>query len=242
VTEVEVEYPWQRDEVLDAIRELADREHQRRVWPDPQEFQNFDEVIHWLYDDTWLLEEPELSIGSILRGPDEARALHPLREAVDTLLDTLGVDLTDEEYVASPLWDPVVTAARNALAVLETGRTQVECPARRSQIAYEVYALSSREHQKEFWPDPRRPDTYARAVRVLVDETGVLRDPDAAVGRYLRNPTEAEAMHRLRDALQAVLDESGPPGEQLYAYAYSRPWDAVVDAATLTYAALEAPG
>jgi len=49
----------------------------------PQEFQNFDEVIHWLYDNTDVLVDADGSVGYYLRTPEEASALHPLHKALD---------------------------------------------------------------------------------------------------------------------------------------------------------------
>jgi len=239
----EVAHPYLRDEILDAIRELADPEHQRVVWPRPIYLESFDEVIHWLYDDTRVFDDPEGSIGYYLRNPHEARVMHPLRRALDTLLDALGGDLTDEEYVASPLWNPVLDAARTALAVLEAGRTQVLCPARRSTITYEVCALSSPEHQAEVWPDPRRPDSFDIAVHILLTDTRVLSRPDAAIGRYLRNDAEARAMRRLCGDLLDVLADVGYPLEPPdQAYLASPKWAVLVETAAAAHAALEAPG
>lgn len=119
-----VRHPYLRSEIVDAVRSLADREHQQRVWldrnyPTPSYDEDFDAVVHWLFDDTDVLTDPASLVGSIVRTAAEADVMAPLRAALDTLLDTLGAELSDEEYVSSPLWDPVVEAAVAALAVLE---------------------------------------------------------------------------------------------------------------------------
>ena len=119
----DVEYPEMRLNAVRSIQALADLDYQWRVWvrreyPHSNFFDDFTQRIHILYDDTRLLELlDEEKIGDILRDEDEREALRPLREALDTLFDRYGTELTDEQYMTTPEWPAVVSAAQAALPV-----------------------------------------------------------------------------------------------------------------------------
>lgn len=119
----DVEFPEMRSEVVLAIRALADSDYQQRVWirreyPHPKFYDDFTMNIHVLYDDTRLLELlDEAKIGDVLRNEDERASLRPLRDALETLFDRQGMKLTDEQYLATPEWPAVVSAAQTALPV-----------------------------------------------------------------------------------------------------------------------------
>ena len=119
----DVEYPEMRLNVVLAIQALADLDYQWRVWvrreyPHSNFFDDFTLNIHILYDDTRLLELlDEARIGAFLRDEDEREALRPLRDALDTLFDRHGMKLTDEQYMTTPEWTAVVSAAQAALPV-----------------------------------------------------------------------------------------------------------------------------
>lgn len=102
-----------RSEVIDAVRALADREYQRRVWvgreyPNPDYYDDFTLNINVLYDDTRVLEDPVSAIGSFLRTDEEATVMRKLAAALNAILEEKGTDLTDEEYIADAGWDAVV--------------------------------------------------------------------------------------------------------------------------------------
>ena len=66
-----VKYPKMREELLETLRSLADREYQHKVWlerdyPPEIKYDCFDEVVHFLYDDTVLAENPDAAIGVII--------------------------------------------------------------------------------------------------------------------------------------------------------------------------------
>ncbi|MGW4114001.1 SCO4402 family protein [Actinosynnema sp. NPDC004786] len=118
-----VDYPDMRVEIVDAIRALSDPEYQRRVWvrremPHPNYHDNFTMNIHVLYDDTTVFENLSEAVGPYLRNQAEIRALAPLKDALDSLFDVYGTELTDEEYIDKPEWPTVIATARAALRVL----------------------------------------------------------------------------------------------------------------------------
>ncbi|MGW6526444.1 SCO4402 family protein [Streptomyces sp. NPDC054962] len=114
-----VEFPDVRLNVVSVLESLADTGHQHRVWldrgPAPDDaVDNLDLVVHVLFDDSRVLEDPEETVGEVLRSRDEARAARALAEVLGPLVDELG-DVGDEVYLASPRWPAVVTAARDVL-------------------------------------------------------------------------------------------------------------------------------
>jgi hypothetical protein len=112
-----------RNEVIGAIRALADPNYQEAVWirreyPHPGYYDDFDLNIHILYDDTGVCEDPFGSIGSYLKSKREAEVVSQLADALNALLAAEGDDRSDSEYLGSPHWQAVVHAASTAYEVL----------------------------------------------------------------------------------------------------------------------------
>ena len=119
-----VKYPKMREELLETLRSLADREYQHKVWiendyPPGIECDSFDEAVHFLYDDTVLAENPDAAIGVILENEKEARLISAVCQAIDLVFEALGTGVSDEEYIKSAEWTMVVEAALKALQVME---------------------------------------------------------------------------------------------------------------------------
>ena len=119
-----VKYPKMREELLETLRSLADREYQHKVWiendyPPGIECDSFDEAVHFLYDDTVLAENPDAAIGVILENEKEARLISAVCQAIDLVFEALGTGVSDEEYIKSAEWTAVVEAAFRALQVME---------------------------------------------------------------------------------------------------------------------------
>lgn len=112
-----------RNEVIRAIRALADPNYQEAVWirreyPHPGYYDDFDLNIHILYEDTSVCEDPLGSIGSYLKSKREAEVVSQLADALNALLAAEGDDRSDSEYLGSPHWQAVVHAASIACEVL----------------------------------------------------------------------------------------------------------------------------
>ncbi|MGW1878755.1 SCO4402 family protein [Streptomyces sp. NPDC001975] len=131
-----VEFPDMRENVISAVRALADREYQERVWiqriyPEDGYFDDFTLNINILYDDTLVLEDPASALGTILSSQQEVAVLTVLRSALDELLEREGTNKSDAEYLASPLWSAVVDSASAAYRILAddesafSGRTAI---------------------------------------------------------------------------------------------------------------------
>lgn len=119
----EVRFPDMRNEIVRAVKALADPEYQWSAWVrrelPPGRYDEFDHRIHVLYDDTQVLEDSAAAIGVYLCSREEADAMKKLAAALDALFDELGTDLSDEDYLRAPAWSSVVVAAREALSSLE---------------------------------------------------------------------------------------------------------------------------
>ncbi|MGB3266292.1 MAG: hypothetical protein WBA89_20310 [Microcoleus sp.] len=119
-----VKYPKMREELLETLRSLADREYQHKAWlesdyPPGIESDSFDEAVHFLYDDTVLAENPDAAIGVIIEDEKEARLMSAVCQAIDLVFEVLGTGVSDEEYIKSSEWNGVVEAAFRALQVME---------------------------------------------------------------------------------------------------------------------------
>ncbi|MGV9371676.1 SCO4402 family protein [Micromonospora tulbaghiae] len=78
----EVRFPDLRNEMVRAVKALADPAHQWSAWVrrelPPGGYDEFTHRIHILYDDTQVLEDPDAAIGIYLRSQEEADALRGL--------------------------------------------------------------------------------------------------------------------------------------------------------------------
>ena len=122
-----LQYPNMRQELLDYLHDLVDRSHQERHWvageaPKGGAIECFDSVIHFLFDDLNLENRPKSAIGSLLYDEEELAAVSQVITAINAVLDDIGLEGRDEEYVRSRHWPRVVSRAAAALSILETRR------------------------------------------------------------------------------------------------------------------------
>lgn len=88
-----VQFPYMRDEVIGALRSLADAEHQRERWGVVEEGVNYYDdltlTVNVLYDDTMVLPNPAGSVGAVIHA-GEVEVLRKLGEELSPLLDAHG--------------------------------------------------------------------------------------------------------------------------------------------------------
>lgn len=77
-----------------------------------------DYTIHFLYDDTYIAENPELIIGDILYDRHEAQTITAILDAFEKIFGKYGLNMSDAAYIATPEWAEVVGLAKAALALL----------------------------------------------------------------------------------------------------------------------------
>lgn len=118
-----LKYPEMRAELLSYLKGLSDKDYQVSCWvnrkcPCGVMHDEFDYVIHFLFDDTVLSKDPEKLIGYCLQDTIEARAVKAVCDALDSLLKTHGTGLSDAQYIELPEWGGVMSEALYALSVL----------------------------------------------------------------------------------------------------------------------------
>jgi hypothetical protein len=119
-----MKFPEQRQELIETLQALSDRNYQESVWlkkeySDRVIYDCLDYVIHFLFDDTSLADEPEKLIGYILANQEEVELIREVIKALDKLLSELGIDKTDAEYLSSILWNDVIKTAQKAYQTIK---------------------------------------------------------------------------------------------------------------------------
>lgn len=116
-------FPEMRQNLIAYIRGLSDIEYQWHCWvrnecPEGVAFDNLDQSIHFLFDDSQLADDAEGMIGYVLRDKTEAAVVSEVCRRLDDLLDRYGTQLSDEEYISKPEWTNVLESASRAHALL----------------------------------------------------------------------------------------------------------------------------
>jgi len=111
-----MKYPDMRNELIDHLGELSNLSYQRACWvnkkcPEDIKHDEFNYVVHFLFDDTTLSSEAEKWIGLCLRNDKEAESIKLICTEIDNIFKKYGHELTDAEYIELPEWQVVVDAA-----------------------------------------------------------------------------------------------------------------------------------
>src|SRR5471030_2687760 len=117
---IQVTYPDMRKELVEYLQGLSDLEYQKRVWVNGGSdgtviHDEFDYVVHFLYDDTALANDAHSTIGWILQDTSEALLIAALTTCIDGVFEKYGTELSDAQYIELPEWQTVVAAAETAL-------------------------------------------------------------------------------------------------------------------------------
>lgn len=120
----ELSSPHVRAQLINYLIGLADVEYQLANWQifnhDKNTYDEFDYTVHFLYDDTYLADNPELAIGDSLYDQDEVQAVTAIITVLEKIFGRYGLNLSDTAYIATPEWNEVITSAKAALAVLRS--------------------------------------------------------------------------------------------------------------------------
>lgn len=111
-------FPERRAELIHTLDDLGDPVFQRREWMERasgNSWQNFDEMVHFLFDDTDLASNPASAIGYYLANEKEVEAVQAVVAAVDRVFQKYGMRRTNHEYISAPEWSEVIESARVAL-------------------------------------------------------------------------------------------------------------------------------
>ncbi len=123
-----------RDELIKHLERLSDLAYQRRAWinkdfPPGIEYDDPDLVIHFLYDETGIADNPESGLNNILWNSNEVIAIKNLIEKLDLVLDNYDVGfISPKEYIQLPVpeWQMVIEAAKEALVIFREVRSASE--------------------------------------------------------------------------------------------------------------------
>jgi hypothetical protein len=118
----ELKFPAMRDELISYLQGLSSAEYQYNAWvarADPVlAYDEFNYVVHFLYDDTDLATDADSWVGLIFRGESEALAISEVVRSLDVIFEKYGTALSDAEYLTKPEWAYVIESSKHALLEL----------------------------------------------------------------------------------------------------------------------------
>lgn len=118
-----MKYPNMRDDLLNYLCSLSDREYQinswvNKIYPSGIEYDCLDSSIHFIFDDTDFGDAPENSIGDILLNKEEADSIAKLVASINYVFEKYGTNMTDDFYIGTPEWDDVLSSASTAYKLI----------------------------------------------------------------------------------------------------------------------------
>ena len=111
--------------------------------------------------------------------------------------------------------------------------SELKYPSMRDELIGYVDALASKEYQASAWVSgggAAEHDELDYAIHFLYDDTSLATNPNKAIGWFLKDEREAEAVKRLIVALDKVFEVHGTDLDDA-AYIASHEWNDVVAAA-----------
>lgn len=109
-----------RKELIFYLSQLSDRSYQERHWVKLEEpASEMDFAIHFLFDDTFLYDDPESCIGKFLEDENEMRAVSDVVKILDRIFQVFGTDGCDQYYISKPEWEEVLSASGTAVELLK---------------------------------------------------------------------------------------------------------------------------
>ncbi len=94
------------------------------------------------------------------------------------------------------------------------GFTFMKYPEMRKELISSLEGLSNWEYQKKCWvqnkcPDGVEYDEFDYAVHFLFDDTQLSSNPESAIGYFLKNKIEAQAVKLVCDELDSIFNKYG---------------------------------
>ncbi|MGW7449248.1 SCO4402 family protein [Kitasatospora sp. NPDC054795] len=118
MTDHGIALPAFRLHVVPAVVALASPTWQREVWLDRDEFEDLAHTVHVLFDDFCDADDPGRSLGYSLRTEQEVELMARLGAAYSAVQEAVGARAPDEDYLDSPGWPAVVSAAAGLAQVM----------------------------------------------------------------------------------------------------------------------------
>lgn len=112
--------PHKRNEMFHYLQALANPDYQERVWVNGDYYpeighDSFGYVLTFFFEDTMLAEAPENNVGTILESPEEAQLIRRVCGAILQVIDVVGDEQPDVEYISCAEWQFVVESASEAI-------------------------------------------------------------------------------------------------------------------------------
>lgn len=118
----ELKFPAMRQELVETMTSLSDRDYQQRVWIDQNHPENYVDdlttTVTFFHDLNTDDGDFNQYIGTFLVSADEATAVEAVHQVLKAMLDDL-LDSPDACYLADQRWAAVVTTATRAKTVLK---------------------------------------------------------------------------------------------------------------------------
>lgn len=111
---IKIDFPEMREELIEYIKELSDLEYQKRYWgkvnpTSPNFYNDFNQTIHFLYDDSNIAEDPDSWIGLVLISQEESSLIKTLHNRIECLFKSYGTKLSDEDYMNTLEWKNIIS-------------------------------------------------------------------------------------------------------------------------------------
>lgn len=117
-----VKYPAYRRIVIDCLEVLSDEDYHEQAWINgiyqEDRWMTFTDVINWLGDAGFIYLEQEVPVGYALRNKAETASIFELTKSLDDMLNRLGNQTPDIEYVKDPDWKQIVQLSKEALEIM----------------------------------------------------------------------------------------------------------------------------
>lgn len=113
---IKIDFPEMREELIECIKGLSDLEYQKKYWgkihtTNPNVYDDFNQTIHFLYDDSNIAEDPDSWIGLILISQEESSLIKTLNTHIECLFKSYGTKLSDEDYMNKPEWKNIISTS-----------------------------------------------------------------------------------------------------------------------------------
>ncbi|NUW31587.1 hypothetical protein HTZ77_09130 [Nonomuraea sp. SMC257] len=119
----QVRWPERREDVLEALRALGDRDHQDLHWRSGKGWPDLTAAVHWLIDDTFIDQHGARAlIPHLFLDQREADLVQTVVDALLHVLDDLGPTAPDKAYLDHPEWINALDAAGAAYLALSSGK------------------------------------------------------------------------------------------------------------------------
>jgi hypothetical protein len=118
-----VRWPEQREDVIEALRALGDRDYQDQHWRSGKGLPDLTAAVHWLIDDTFIDQHGARAlIPHLFLDHREADLVQMVVDALLPVLDDLGPTAPDNAYLDHPEWINVLNSAGVAYLALSSGK------------------------------------------------------------------------------------------------------------------------